>query len=315
MQTIRRTSCWRGLVLSILAGFVCSAQAATALGELGQAEGRLQLAQITALLAGVYDNDPQRFYLEGMKRGKTAPPRLHLEIRKSAKMPNSFDVEERDGSEHAPIVRSGTLTLENDAKTRQVVMRLQVAMSATANSARCEWRWRKHLSAWVGEPTENCVGAAGSAGLGGKTLWLAEDALWLQSVGAPAAAAATAGIVDIVELGRANMHECFVAVQARGGEPQIFMGLKTHENGGTFDIMTKEKLPRKFALTLRRGMWPSNSGNNLLELLTLTAREEGQPVQASSGWATPDSPRVGFGNEEELEAGRSINARCKRIDK
>jgi len=63
--------------------------AATAPVELGQAEGRLQLAQITALLAGVYDNDPQRFYLEGMKRGKTAPPRLHLEIRKSAQLPNA----------------------------------------------------------------------------------------------------------------------------------------------------------------------------------------------------------------------------------
>jgi len=311
MRSVRRNSWRRGVGLSIFAGFFCSAMAATAPVELGQAEGRLQLSQITALLAGVYDNDPQRFYLEGMKRGKTAPPRLHLEIRKSAQLPNGFDLEERDGSEHAPIVRSGALTLENDAKTRQVTMRLQVTMPVTGDSARCEWRWRKHLSSWLAEPVGDCADAV-SAGLAGKILWLADDALWLQSVGGAAAAAAAAGMVDTAELGRANMHECFVAVQARGGEPQIFMGLKTHDRGGTLDIVTKEKIPRKFNLTLRRGMWPSNSGNNLLELMTLTAREEGQPVQASSGWATPDSPRVGFGNEEELESGRSINARCKR---
>jgi len=309
MQSIHRRSWRRGALMSAFAGLVFSAVTVAAPIELGQAEARLQLAQITALLAGRYDNDPQRFYLEGMKRGKTAPPRLHLEIRRSVKIPNGFDIEERDGSEHAPIARAGMLTLENDARTRQVVMRL------TGDGPSCAWRWRKHLASWLGEPADDCANAVGSPGIAGKTLWLADDALWLQNVGAAAAATSAAGTVDIVELGRANMHECFMAVQARGGEPQIFMGLKTHDRGGTLDIVTKEKAPRKFTLTLRRGMWPSNSGNNLLELLTLTAREEGQPVQASSGWATPDSPRVGFGNEEEVESGRSINARCKRVDK
>lgn len=279
---------------------VLSASAIARQVELGQAEGRLQLAQISALLAGRYDNDPQRYYLEGMKRGASAPPRLHLEIRRAKENPNSFVIEERDGSEHSAVVRSGTLTLDNDVRTRQVVMRLDGA------SQRCDWRWSRHNGAWLAEAVEGaCQDGSSASGFAGKTLWLDDDELWLEGRGAAVP----------TELGRAHSHECFVAAQVRGGKPQVFMGLKTHDRGGTVDIVTKETPARKLTLTLRRGMWPSNSGNNLLELITLTVREEGQPTTAWSGWATPDSPRVGFGNDEEgIEAGASINARCKRVD-
>ncbi len=155
MRSIHRRSWRRISVLSACAGVVCAAVTMAAPIELGQAEGRLQLAQISALLAGRFDNDPQRFYLEGMKRGATAPSRLHLEIRKSTQLLNVFEIEERDGSEHSPIVRAGTLTLENDARTWQVVMRF------TGGGSPCEWRWRKHLSAWLGEPGNECAGVTG----------------------------------------------------------------------------------------------------------------------------------------------------------
>lgn len=279
---------------------VLSATAMARQVELGQAEGRLQLAQISALLAGRYDNDPQRYYLEGMKRGASAPARLHLEIRRASEDTDSFVVEERDGSEHSAVVRSGTLTLQNDARTRQVIMRLDGA------SRRCDWRWSRHNGAWLAEAVDGaCADGASEPGLAGKTLWLDDDELWLEGHGAAVP----------TELGRAHSHECFVATQLRGGKPEVFMGIRTHDRGGTVDLVTKEIPARQLTLTLRRGMWPSNSGNNLLELLALTVREEGKPTKVWSGWATPDSPRVGFGNDEEgAEAGTSINARCKRVE-
>lgn len=154
----------------------------------------------------------------------------------------------------------------------------------------------------MGKPRGQC---SSSPGIAGKILWLGKNELWLETKDSPV----------MTELGRASMHECFVAARLRDGEPQIFTGLRVHDRGGTLDVTTSDKPARKLTLTLRRGMWPSNSGNNLLELLTLTVREDGQPAVVGSGWATPESPRVGFGNEEEaVPMGRSINSRCKRIE-
>lgn len=266
---------------------------------LGPAEGKLQLSQISSLLAGRYDNEPQIYYLEGMKRGSTAPARLHLEIRASNEKTDIFEIEERDGSEHASIARRGALTLEMDPTTRHVIMRL------TGDGSRCEWIWKWRNSVWMAQPRGECAGDKTGRGLPGKTLWLGKDELWLEAPGQPV----------IVELGRAHQYECYIALRPRGGKPNIFTGLRIHDRGGTLDVMTNESPARKLTLSLRRGMWPSNSGNNLVELLSLYLREEGQPTLLGSGWATPDSPRVGFGTEEEEVAEpKTINSRCKRID-
>lgn len=265
---------------------------------LGPAEGKQQLAQVAALLPGRYDNDPQRYYLEGMKRGATAPARLHLLIEPIEGAPLTFNLLERDGGEQAAVARRGKLTLAGDPATRQVVMRLE------ADGARCEWQWNRRQTLWLAQPRGECASAAPAAGVIGKTLWLGADELWLE----------TPGAVVMTELGRAHLHECFIATQTRGGKPQVFNGLRLHDRGGTLEISTDETPARKLTLTLRRGMWPSNSGNNLLELLTVSVKEDGQPNAVGSGWATPDSPRVGFGHDEEATTGASINARCKRID-
>lgn len=265
---------------------------------LGVAEGKQQLAQVAGLLPGRYDNDPQRYYLEGMKRAASAPARLHLEIAPVADTPFTYTLIERDGGEHAAVARRGTLTLAGDAATRQVTM------SLVAEGVRCEWQWSRRQMLWVAQPRGECASTTPTAGISGKTLWLGADEFGLES----------AGNVVISELGRAHLHECFIATQTRGGKPQVFNGLRLHDRGGTLEVTTDETPARKLTLTLRRGMWPSNSGNNLLELLTVSVREDGEPTVVGSGWATPDSPRVGFGSDEDGTAGRSINARCKRVD-
>lgn len=78
---------------------------------------------------------------------------------------------------------------------------------------------------------------------------------------------------------------------------------------------TDETPARTLTLMPRRGMWPSNSGNNLLEMLTVSVHEDGQPAAVGTGWATPDSPRVGFGHDAAATGGSLINARCKRIER
>lgn len=267
---------------------------------LGPAEGRLQLSQVSALLAGRFDNEPQRYYLEGMKRGNTAPARLHIEILRSENDPLSFELREHYGSEHDPVALSGALTLELDSVTRHVVMRL------VADKSRCEWKWKWRNSVWIARPTGPCTTKnTGDLGVSGKTWWLGDQELWLETPDQPV----------MVELGRAHQHECYIALQLRAGKPQIFTGLRIHDRGGTLDVMTDEVPARKLTLILRRGMWPSNSGNNLIELLSLYVREEGNPTVLGSGWATPDSPRVGFGTEEEgIPERKTINSRCKRMD-
>lgn len=281
-----------------LALALASTVAAAAAVVLGPAESKLQLQQVAALLAGRYDNEPQRYYLDGMKRGATAPARLHVSIRPVADKSLTFTLEERDGSEHDAVARRGTLTLEADAATRQVVMKLD------AGAAQCAWNWSRRNGVWMGTPLGGCAGSSG-AGLAGKTLWLGADEFWLESAGNPVH----------TELGRAHEYECYIALRPRNAKAQIFTGLRLHDRGGTVDATTDETPARKLTLTLRRGMWPSNSGNNLVELLSLYLHEPGTPAILGSGWATPEASRVGFGTEEEgLADGKTVNSRCKRID-
>lgn len=278
----------------VLTASVCNAAAVV----LGPAESKLQLQQVAGLLVGRYDNEPQRYYLDGMKRGATAPARLHVLIRPIAEKSLAFTLEERDGSEHETIARRGTLTLEADPATRQVVMKLDMG------AAQCAWNWSRRNNIWMGSPLSSCAGAAGR-GLAGKTLWLGADEFWVESTGNPV----------LLELGRAREYECFIALRPRDAKPQIFTGLRLHDRGGTVDATTDESPTRKLTLTLRRGMWPSNSGNNLVELLSLYLHEPGAPAILGSGWATPEASRVGFGTEEEgLPEGKTVNSRCKRID-
>lgn len=265
---------------------------------LGPAESRLQLTQIEALIAGQYDNEPQRHYLEGMKRGASAPARLNLQLRPVTDAPLSFSLEERDGSEHQAVARRGRLTLGADPSTREIMMTLE--------GSACRWRWSSVNGLWRALPMAECKASTGIwPVIAGKTWWLGKEELWLEQPGETV----------MIELGRARDFDCFVAVEDSGGRAFARTGLKLHDRGGTVRLTTEGVTPQTLQLTLRRGMWPSNSGNNLVELLTLYLQEVGAAEVIGTGWATPDSPRVGFGTGGQKTAGdRAVNARCKKIE-
>ena len=265
---------------------------------LGPAESRLQMTQIEALIAGQYDNEPQRHYLEGMKRAASAPARLNLQLRPVTDAPLSFSLEERDGSEHQAVARRGRLTLGADPSTREIMMTLE--------GSDCRWRWGSVNGLWRASPMVECEASTGTLPvIAGKTWWLGKDELWLERPGETV----------MIELGRASDFDCFVAVEEAGGRAFARTGLKVHDRGGTVRLTTEGVTPRTLELTLRRGMWPSNSGNNLVELLTLYLQEVGAAEVIGTGWATPDSPRVGFGAGGQKTPGdRAVNARCKKIE-
>ncbi len=304
-------------IMSLNLTQIKAASKATSPVILGVAESNLQLAQISALLIGEYDNEPQRYYLTGMKRGPSAPPRLHVNISLLKEGSSNFALEEREGNEHIAPTRTGTLTLSAETTTRQILMRLtstQTTVSTTASSAiTCVWRWERRPNVWVARPQDTCSNTSDNSklsGLAGATLWLSSDELWLE----------TAGQTVLSELGRARSYDCYVALKPRGAKVQMFMSLKIHDRGGTVELITDETPARKLNLMLRRGTWPSNSGNNLVELLILYLHEEGtndklQPSLLGTGWATPESSRVGFGIEEEgIPEPKTANARCKKIN-
>jgi len=276
----------------------CAVSAQADENVLGVAESRLQLSQIAGLLAGQYDNEPQRHYLTGMKRGATAPSRLNLRLIKQSDSPLVFALEERDGNEHQSIARRGVLTLGADPGTREIMMTLE--------GSSCRWRWSPVNGLWRASPMVECEASTGTLPvIAGKTWWLGKDELWLERPGETV----------MIELGRASDFDCFVAVEEAGGRAFARTGLKVHDRGGTVRLTTEGVTPRTLELTLRRGMWPSNSGNNLVELLTLYLQEVGAADVIGTGWATPDSPRVGFGTGGQKAAGdRAVNARCKKIE-
>jgi hypothetical protein len=265
---------------------------------LGPAESRLQLAEIETLITGQYDNEPQRHYLEGMKRGASAPPRLNLQLRKRGDAPLSFTLEERDGSEHQAVARRGRLTLGADPSTREIMMTLE--------GSDCRWRWGRINGLWRAVAAGGCSMSSGELPIvAGKTWWLSDDELWVERGEEPV----------MIELGRARDYDCFVAIESSDSKPFARTGLRLHDRGGTVQLRTDEAKSRTLELTLRRGMWPSNSGNNLVELLTLYLQEVGAADVIGTGWATPDSARVGFGTGGQKAAGdRAVNARCKKID-
>lgn len=283
-------------------GSCLSAQVAAGVSQ-APAEGRLDLREIAERLPGDYDNEPQRFFLEGMKRGDAAPARRHLTIRDggaTAAAPGAvaevlLNIEDRDGDERAPVARRAEWALSVDPATNLVRMQVRGRDGSAGN---CTVSWRRRAGVFVGTPDASCSGTMIAPG----TLWLADGELWDERLGA----------AEPTKLLKSQPYECFVAVRLTDGQSQAFTKLQTHDRGGTIEVATKDSPARKFTLLLRRGLWPSVSGNNFVELLTIYLYEEGHKNVVGSGWATPDSGRVGFGIGDELPGGQQASARCKR---
>lgn len=262
------------------------------------AEGLLDLREIAAWLPGNFDNDPQRAFLQGMKRGADAPPRMHLQIKadSAASTPSdrSFEISARNGSEHDAVALQARWQLRVDPADQRVSMQ-----TIAADGRSCTVRWARQVDSFVGVAAPGCERAA--FGVPG-TLRLGSDELWIDDAAA----------VVPNKLYRAARFDCFVALRLRNGKAQAITGLSTHDRGGTIDIQSEDTPPRKLRLLLRRGLWPSNSGNNFVQLMSLYVYEDDPENPLANGWATPESGRVGFGVGDELPGGQSLSARCTR---
>lgn len=289
----------RAIVHAVLAALI--AVPGSALADQTGAEGRLDLRDLLARLPGRYDNEPQRFFLEGMQRAADRPPRTHVLItRLPGEAPARIEIVEHSSDEHSPQ-RSRTTWEITVSGSGQVVAR------DTAAGNRCELVWLRRAGVFVAEVPPAC-GDRGGAEPGlvaaGARLWVSRDELWRELPGQPRP----------LQLLRATEFDCFVAIRRRSGEPQAMTRLRLHDRGGTLALRTDEEPARELTLLLRHGLWPSVSGNNFVPLMNLYLYEGAERRMLGNGWATPESGRVGFGIGDELAGGQSASARCTRIN-
>jgi PAS domain-containing protein len=286
----------------LLCAMLSAAFVAPTAARAGQtaAEGRLDLRDLLERLPGRYDNEPQRFFLEGMKRVADRPDRMHVVItRMPGEGPVRIEIAERDGDEHSAVQRRATweLSLATDGQV--------VARSAAAGGS-CALFWQRRAGVFIAEVPSACrsAGAQPSLIAPGARLWLSRDELWRELPGQSRP----------LQLLRATEFDCFVAIRRRNGEPQAMAQLRLHDRGGTVTLRTDEEPARQLTLLLRHGLWPSVSGNNFVPLMNLYLYEGAERRMIGNGWATPESGRVGFGIGDELAGGQSASARCTRIN-
>ncbi len=270
----------------------------TALAAQTAAEGRLDLRDLLARLPGRYDNEPQRFFLEGMKRPEERPARTHVLIRRlEGDSPVQLEILEHESDEHSPVRerRIWTLVVGEDG---------HVELRGEEARPKCRVPWYRRAAVFVAEVPAQC-GSEGTAALlrSGARLWVSSEEIWRELPGA----------ARPLQLLRATEFDCFVAIQRRNGEPQALTQLRLHDRGGTLAVRTDEQPAREFTLLLRHGPWPSVSGNNLVPLMNLYLYEGPGQRLVGNGWATPESGRVGFGVGDQDSGGQSASARCTRI--
>ncbi len=272
---------------------------ATALAAQTPAEGRLDLRDLLARLPGRYDNEPQRFFLEGMQRPAERPARAHVVIRRLAsESPPSLEILEHAGDEHTAVATRSvwSLAVAGDG---------HVELRGSAAADGCRISWRRRAGVFTADVPDGCRSGAGADALlqPGARLWVATDELWREAPGAPRP----------LQLLRATEFDCFVAIRRRDGVPQALTGLRLHDRGGTLTLRTDEQPTRALTLLLRHGLWPSVSGKNFVPLMNLYLYEEPGRRMLGNGWATPESGRVGFGVGDGQSEGQSASARCTRV--
>lgn len=144
--------------------------------------------------------------------------------------------------------------------------------------------------------------------------WLLNDEeLWIHFVGRDSRGQQQLGHPDQTHwrLGKARRFECFLAYRPEQGPEQLHNGISMHDRG---DVLTIELRDSRGVtpvhLELIRGVWPSNSGRNYLDLLRFAvfegARDAAPDARVLRGSATASaaSDRAGF-------TIGALSARCK----
>jgi hypothetical protein len=103
---------------------------------------------------------------------------------------------------------------------------------------------------------------------------------------------------------KVRWYECFVFIFDRKGGPgemTLIDPFTLHDGGGRYFFETDEPNPRQFEVFLRRGLWPSASGNNLVHTVQLFLYADGnRDKELTNGhevitaWSPADSGKVGW---------------------
>jgi len=144
--------------------------------------------------------------------------------------------------------------------------------------------------------------------------WLLNDEeLWITFAGREAGGRLVMGRADQTHwrLMKARTFECFVAYRPQDGSEQVLNGLSMHDRGDVLRLELKDgAVTRPVYLELIRGVWPSNSGRNYLDLLRFSLYE-GRPEDPpetrkllgnATGSAATDRAGFTIGN---------LSSRCK----
>ena len=312
-------------------------------------ELRTALKTLMVWLPGQFDSEPQRFFEEEYKTPKElVHGRVYRSFTRidAPTLGDNVLVAQvryggRDGRFDAAEFQVWTLTVDGEKRAiRMTPQRFKspanyqdvatyparfVGLSAAdllpaESAAGCTIWWRlsgKQLRGATEPGVCRTVRAAATART--ELFWdweyvLNDEELWINFAGRDTAGKVVAGRADQTHwrLGKARDFECFLTYRPSGQtEPQVFNGFTMHDRGDVYRLTLKDSRGAvPVFIELIRGMWPSNSGRNYVDLLRMQVRE-GKTEDTPGSWklignsiGSADTDRVGFSST-------TLSSRCK----
>lgn len=290
-------------------------------------ELRTQMAFLLERLTGEFDNAPQKFFEEEYK---TPPELVHGRVYRSfvavpmPKLgPNVLRAEVRYGGKDGRIDPSEALywIVSVDSAKRAIRMSPRSVANPDAGlpggPAGCDLWWRLQGAQLVGvtDPNE-CRSVEKKSGRPLRWDWhwvLTDEELWINFGGRHDDGTLAVGRPDQTHwrLGKASMFDCRSALGlTTATAPHEF---RVHDRGGHYAWGYRDAngAEQQATVELMRGMWPSNSGRNFLELLRLQVYAGGlnvpekERILIGGSHASAASDRAGFSNPE-------ISVSCER---
>jgi hypothetical protein len=308
-------------------------------------ELKTALKDLMAKLPGEYDNEPQRFFEAEYKTPKELQ---HQRVYRAFTRIDAPEVGENvivatvhsgdkysafDGAEFQvwtlavddarQAVRMSPRKFKEPAKYIPIATDAAKLKGLSASelipakgAAGCDILWRLHGTQLLGRTdpgTCNATLTRLQTEAAFSWEWLLNDEeLWITFDGRDPTGKLVMGRADQTHwrLGKARNYECFLSYRPAKGEPQVHNGFIMHDRGDIHRIELKDgKKARPVFIELIRGMWPSNSGRNYLELVRMQVYD-GTPEAFSEdsliGNATGsgETDRVGF-------TAQDLSGRCK----
>lgn len=333
---------WHGWMLALVALSMPGLAAATN----SPIELKTALKSLMAWLPGEFDSEPQRFFETEYKTPADLVHRRVFRAYTRIQAPqlgeNLLVAQVRDGGKDGRFdeMEFQLWTLSVDSTRRVVRMwprrfkdparfRDHAGDPAAFNglsdadllpaqgAAGCEILWRLNVHQLRGTTVPGaCSGAvaAGRPSLQWEWEYLLDaEELWINFAGRDSTGRIAFGRADQTHwrLGKARDFECFLVYRPGQGEEQGDKRFHLNDRGEVRRFELKDgRGSRPVFMTLIRGMWPSNSGRNYLDLLRLQVYE-GRPEEAPGTWksignsiGSAATDRVGF-------ATPTLTGRCK----